>query len=139
MRTFSHSHLLRRAGMSAAVAAAVLLASGCGGGGSADPTAGPTTGTASPTAVGVVVNVTGTEYSFAPTQLKASAGLTTIRFTNNGAMGHDFVIDALNLHVMARPGKTAEATVTLKPGTYVAYCSVPGHRQSGMQGTLIVS
>ena len=139
MRTSSHGHFPGRAGMSAVVAATALIVSGCGGGGGADPTAGPTTGTASPTAAGVVVNITGTEYSFAPKQLKASAGPTTFRLTNNGAMEHDFVIDALHLHVMARPGKTAGTTVTLKPGTYVVYCSVPGHRQSGMQGTLIVS
>jgi len=30
-------------------------------------------------------------------------------------------------------------SVTLKPGKYVFYCNVPGHRQGGMQGTLTVS
>jgi uncharacterized cupredoxin-like copper-binding protein len=30
-------------------------------------------------------------------------------------------------------------TLNLKPGTYTFYCSVPGHRQSGMEGTLHVS
>jgi uncharacterized cupredoxin-like copper-binding protein len=30
-------------------------------------------------------------------------------------------------------------TVTLKPGTYTYYCSVPGHRSGGMQGKLVVS
>lgn len=132
-------HCLRRTSVPAAAAAAVLLASGCGGGGSADPAGGPTTGTGSPAAVGVVLNLTGTEYSFGPSPLKASAGLTTIRFTNKGAMEHDFVINALGVKLVAQPGKTAEATVTLKPGTYKSYCSVPGHRQSGMQGTLTVS
>ncbi|MEJ7764565.1 MAG: cupredoxin domain-containing protein [Acidimicrobiales bacterium] len=86
-----------------------------------------------------MLNVTGSEYSFAPSALKASAGPTTIRFTNSGAMEHDLVIDALHVHLNAKPGKTAEATVTLTPGTYEAYCSVPGHRQSGMQGKLTVS
>lgn len=138
MRTFSLSHFLRRARMPAAVAAAVLLASGCGGG-SAGPAAEPTTSTGSPSAAGVVLTLTGTEYSFAPSELKASAGKTTIRFTNKGAMEHDFVIRALDVHLVAQPGKTAEVTVTLEPGTYKSTCSVPGHSQSGMQGTLTVS
>ena len=142
MRAFSLSHNLRRAGMPAAVAA-VLLASGCGGGGTTDPAAGPaagsTTSAGSSAAVGVVLDVTGAEYSFAPKALKASAGPTTIRFTNKGAVEHDFVIKALGVKLVAQPGKTAEATVTLKPGTYKSYCSVPGHSQSGMQGTLVVS
>ena len=86
-----------------------------------------------------MVNVTGTEYTFAPSTLKVSAGRTTFRFTNRGATEHDFRIDALHIHLVAQPGETAEATVTLKPGTYESYCSVPGHRQSGMHGTVTVS
>ena len=131
--------IIRRASMPAAVAAAVLLVGGCGGAVSEAPKAGPPTSTGSPTAAGVVLNVTGSEYSFAPSALKASAGPTTIRFTNGGAMEHDLVIDALNVHLNAKPGETAEATVTLRPGTYEAYCSIPGHSQSGMQGKLTVS
>ena len=122
-----------------AVVAVVLLASGCGAS-AADPAAGPTaTSAGSPAAVGVVLDLTGTEYSFSPSAAKASAGKTTIRFTNKGAMEHDFVIKALNVKLVAQPGKTAEVTVVLKPGTYESHCSVPGHSQSGMQGTLIVS
>jgi uncharacterized cupredoxin-like copper-binding protein len=30
-------------------------------------------------------------------------------------------------------------TVDLKPGKYAFYCSVPGHRQGGMQGTLAIA
>jgi uncharacterized cupredoxin-like copper-binding protein len=33
---------------------------------------------------------------------------------------------------------TTSFNVTLKTGTYTYYCSVPGHRQAGMQGTLTV-
>ena len=138
MRTLARHRIHRRAGMPAVVAV-VLLASGCGAS-AADPAAGPTaTSAASPAAVGVVLDLTGTEYSFSPSAAKASAGKTTIRFTNKGAMEHDFVIKALNVKLVAQPGKTAEVTVVLKPGTYESHCSVPGHSQSGMQGTLIVS
>lgn len=138
MQTLARRRILRRAGMPAVVAV-VLLASGCGAG-AADPAAGPTaTSTGSPAAVGVVLDLTGTEYSFAPSAAKAAAGKTTIRFTNKGAQEHDFVIKALNVKLVAQPGKTAEVTVDLKPGTYESHCSVPGHSQSGMQGTLIVS
>lgn len=137
MRTLARHHILRRAGMPAVVAA-VLLASGCGAG-AADPAAGPTaTSTGSPAAAGVVLDLTGTEYSYSPPTAKAAAGRTTIRFTNKGTMEHDFVIDALNVKLAAKPGKTAEATVTLKPGTYKYYCTIPGHLQSGMQGKLMV-
>lgn len=138
MRTLARHHILRRAGIPAVVAA-VLLASGCGAG-AADPAAGPAaTSTGSPAAAGVVLDLTGTEYSFSPSAAKASAGKTMIRFTNKGAMEHDFVIKALNVKLVAQPGKTAEVTVVLKPGTYQSHCSVPGHSQSGMQGTLTVS
>jgi len=36
-------------------------------------------------------------------------------------------------------GGSRKLTLTLKPGTYTFYCSVPGHRQAGMEGTLRVS
>jgi uncharacterized cupredoxin-like copper-binding protein len=35
-------------------------------------------------------------------------------------------------------GGSSQVSATLKPGTYTYYCSVPGHRQAGMQGTLTV-
>jgi len=121
-----------------AVAAAALLVAGCGGG-SAGQESGQTTSAGSPTASDLVVNVVGTEYSFAPSASKVSPGETTIRFTNSGAMEHDLVIDALHVHLTAQPGKSAQTTVTLEPGTYKVYCSVPGHRESGMQGKVTVS
>jgi uncharacterized cupredoxin-like copper-binding protein len=143
MRTFSAGQPLRRLGMPAMVVA-VLLASGCGGGSSAGQHASTMSSGAmksmSPTpAPGEVLSLTGTEYSFAPMAMVAKAGRTTIRFTNKGAMEHDFTIDSLKVHLSAQPGKSAEVTVVLKPGTYQSHCAVPGHSQSGMHGTLTVS
>lgn len=137
-RTSGLGHILRHAGMPAAVTAALLLTSGCGGGEPADPSAGPATSPGSPAAPGVVLTVTGAEYMFAPTALTATPGRTTIRFTNKGAMEHDFSIKGLGVNLTAQPGKTVETTVTLTPGTYKTYCSIAGHSQSGMHGTLAV-
>ena len=134
MTPLSLGHFLRRASMPAA-AAAVLVVAGCGGG-SADTGTGSQQSQA-PDAV--VLTVSGTEYSFTPSTLKASAGKTTIRFTNKGAVEHDFTVGGLGVRITAQPGKTAQATVTLKPGTYKTHCSVIGHSQSGMNGTLTVS
>ena len=36
-------------------------------------------------------------------------------------------------------GGTSKVTADLKPGKYEFYCSVPGHEQAGMKGTLTVS
>lgn len=141
-RAFGLNDKLWRRSAPAAVAAALLLVGGCGGGGGGDTAAkdpAPKPSTTAPAAAGVVLNVSGGEYSFTPSKLKASAGATTIRFKNSGAVEHDFKIDALHVHLVAQPGKTAETTVTLKPGTYKSECSVPGHSQSGMHGTLTVS
>ena len=138
VRPFSPQGILRPAIITAAVATFVLFAGGCGGGTAAND-AGPTMSTGTPSAASVVLNLTGTEYAFTPSVLKATPGKTTIRFTNKGAVEHDFTIEALGVHLTAQPGKTAEATVTLAPGTYKSSCSVPGHEQSGMRGTLTVS
>lgn len=52
---------------------------------------------------------------------------------------HDFVIDDLDAHVTADAGETAVGGFTAdEPGRYAYYCSVEGHREAGMEGTLVV-
>jgi uncharacterized cupredoxin-like copper-binding protein len=36
------------------------------------------------------------------------------------------------------PGKSGKLTLTLKPGTYILFCNVPGHYTAGMWATLTV-
>jgi plastocyanin len=84
----------------------------------------------------------GDELMFDTDQLNAKAGNVTVKFTNNSALTHDVVlIDQSNKVLGQTPtfdGGTKSFNVTLKAGTYTYYCSVPGHRQAGMQGTLTV-
>jgi len=74
--------------------------------------------------------------------LKGSAGKITIDFTNDSDVGHDVTIargpTKLGGTKVITKSK-ASVTVDLKPGKYAFYCSVPGHRQGGMQGTLAVA
>jgi plastocyanin len=74
--------------------------------------------------------------------LNAKAGKVTIAFTNASQIGHDVTIakgptKLAGTNVITN--SKASVSVTLKPGAYVFYCSVPGHRQAGMQGSLTVT
>ena len=77
---------------------------------------------------------------FDPDTLTASPG-QEIHVINEGVMQHDFIIDELDMATdLLNNGD--EQTVTVPddaaPGEYTYYCSVPGHRESGMEGTLTV-
>jgi plastocyanin len=79
---------------------------------------------------------------FDKTSLSASAGKVTIDFTNKAPEGHNVTIASSGGAVIgATPtftGGSKTVTVNLKPGTYTFFCSVPGHEQGGMKGTLVV-
>jgi plastocyanin len=74
--------------------------------------------------------------------LAAKAGKVTLNFTNNSAISHNVVLVNSASRVVGQTptfdGGAKSFSATLKPGTYTYYCSVPGHRQAGMQGTLTV-
>lgn len=78
------------------------------------------------------------EFSEAPTT--AEAGEATIALDNQGGAPHDVTFEELGDEVVveAAGGETAEDTVDLDAGTYTYYCSVSGHREAGMEGTLEV-
>jgi FtsP/CotA-like multicopper oxidase with cupredoxin domain len=69
----------------------------------------------------------------------AGPGLVNFVVSNTGAIEHDFTIDIPKVKIAPRPGQRATGAVTFeKPGTYSFYCSLPGHREAGMEGKLIV-
>jgi len=72
----------------------------------------------------------------------AEAGKVNIDFTNPQPLTHDVAIEDSAGKTVGKTELIAEgsdsAVVDLKPGTYTFYCSVPGHREAGMEGTLTV-
>jgi len=76
------------------------------------------------------------------TSLTAKAGKVSIDFTNMASEGHNVTVEsASGAKVGATPtfqGGSKTLSLNLKPGTYKFFCSVPGHRMAGMEGTLTV-
>jgi uncharacterized cupredoxin-like copper-binding protein len=80
------------------------------------------------------------EFFFDPDTVTAQAGTTEIIIDNSGGMvEHDFNLDELDIEIYADPGDTVSEVVNLQTGTYDFYCSIPGHREAGMEGTLTVN
>jgi uncharacterized cupredoxin-like copper-binding protein len=58
---------------------------------------------------------------------------------NAGKIEHDLAIKGGPKTALIQPGGTAKLTVTLKPGKYHLYCTVPGHEQAGMKVDITLS
>ncbi len=82
------------------------------------------------------------QLKFSTTSLAAKAGKVSIDFTNMSPLAHNMTIESSAHKILgATPtfqGGTKTLTLDLKPGTYKFFCSVPGHRMAGMEGTLTV-
>ncbi|HEX4805687.1 MAG TPA: plastocyanin/azurin family copper-binding protein [Conexibacter sp.] len=74
----------------------------------------------------------------------ATAGALTIESRNAAAVPHDIAIQqgtngkVLAVGATVSNGGVSRISVNLRPGTYTFYCTLPGHRQAGMHGTLTV-
>ena len=95
----------------------------------------PTTAAA---AAAKTVKVSETEFKITmPSTL--TAGKYTFEAENDGKIEHDLAIKGGPKTKLIQPGDKAELSVTLKPGKYHFYCSVPGHEQAGMKIDVTVS
>jgi uncharacterized cupredoxin-like copper-binding protein len=111
-----------------------LALAACGGNGGTGTTAAPTT---TPGPSPQEVNFIATEFQFDPSEVTVSAGSpVTIKLVNEGVLEHDLVIDGFTFDLLVQPGEEATETVTFDAGTYVFWCTIPGHREAGMEGTL---
>lgn len=134
--------------------ALVLVA--CGGGNADEEAAGEQ-----------VLTVTARDIEFGTDRIEVAAGVPVVlTLQNEGALDHDFSIvhiplsgevigaeeaeemeghdmsmdaEELDVHVSAAAGESATITFTpSEPGEYEYVCTVPGHEESGMGGTLVV-
>jgi uncharacterized cupredoxin-like copper-binding protein len=129
--------------VAATMTAAVLTAGGEGGKAQAEPATTPGAAPAAPAGSSTLALAAdpsgGLSYDKRAATLKA--GPATIRLVNRSPLPHNVTIGQGAKVVAATKtvtGATTTTTATLSPGRYVFYCSVDGHRQAGMQGTLTV-
>jgi uncharacterized cupredoxin-like copper-binding protein len=84
----------------------------------------------------------GGELAYTTTSATAKAGKVTVEFNNPQSLTHDVAIEGKDGKVVGKTELIASGsdstTVNLKPGTYHFFCTVPGHREAGMEGTLTV-
>ena len=110
------------------VALALLAACGGSSGGSGAPAGS--------------IQVTMTEYKFAPSTISAPSGKLVFWLVNSGTTQHDMAIrnssgTTLATSELVSAGDQKEFDVNnLAAGTYTFYCTQPGHESSGMKGTL---
>jgi plastocyanin len=82
------------------------------------------------------------QLAYTTTTATAKAGDVTVDFNNPQGLEHDVAIEDSSGKVVGQTELVSEgstsAPVKLKPGTYHFFCTVPGHREAGMEGTLTV-
>jgi uncharacterized cupredoxin-like copper-binding protein/mono/diheme cytochrome c family protein len=77
--------------------------------------------------------------AFNPNKITVKANTPTkITLTNKGAIEHTFTVADLGIDERLAPVETKEITINAAAGTYEFVCSVPGHAQAGMVGTLTI-
>src|SRR5262245_21395368 len=143
---------MRRASAVACVAAlAALGLAACGGGGDNNDTTAAATPPATTATTGGgggggstvdISTPSGSDLAFDQKDVSAKAGTVTIDCDNKQSLQHDVKVEdssgaELGGTDLVSSG-TATATVDLQSGSYTFFCSVPGHREAGMEGTLTV-
>ncbi|HWV23799.1 MAG TPA: cupredoxin domain-containing protein [Thermomicrobiales bacterium] len=104
---------------------------------SASPAASPM---ATPQAGGDVFEVDAIDIDYSVKEIKAKAETdVTIKLVNKGVLEHDLHIDKLDLTTkLLKPGEEDEIVVNAPAGEYDYWCTVAGHKESGMAGKLIL-
>jgi len=80
------------------------------------------------------------DFTLTPSVIDVAAG-TDLLLSNAGANQHDLVVDGTDVtsHLLEPGAAGTLDSSQLAPGTYVIYCSITGHREAGMEGTLTIT
>lgn len=76
--------------------------------------------------------------AFVTAKAEAPAGPLTIKSLNESSVPHNIAIEDGEEGAVVSGGGTSEVKADLKPGEYTFLCTVPGHADGGMKGTLTV-
>jgi nitrite reductase (NO-forming) len=75
---------------------------------------------------------------FSPNEIETTEGEVALTLNNLDPFPHDVTIDELDVRLLVDANASITASFTAPPGIYEFYCSIPGHREAGMVGTLTV-
>lgn len=93
-----------------------------------------------PAATGAETVFVANKFAHDPAAGFGPTGEITITLVNEGAIFHNLLIEEVRGFVLdADSGVTSSTQVELDEGVYTIFCSVPGHRDAGMEGTLAIS
>ncbi|HWB71291.1 MAG TPA: plastocyanin/azurin family copper-binding protein [Egibacteraceae bacterium] len=91
---------------------------------------------------GEVVRFVAQQLAFSEAPSQVPAGQLAFELDNQSGLPHNVTIEGVNNDepiVEARGNENNTASTQLEPGSYTYYCSVPGHREAGMEGQLTVA
>ncbi len=108
-------------------------------GGSVSTASGATATAAAPVEHSQVVAVELGDLFISPSPIVAGNGPLTLTVKNTGGIQHDLAIEGGTQTPLVNPGTSVDLDVgTLDAGTYIVFCTVPGHREGGMEGSLVI-
>jgi len=120
-----------------------------------------------PSAEPAEITIVASDFAYTPSTLEVREGQpVNLRLQNDGSLEHDLSLaglpiaegsvaatpesghdmshlhtdGALSVHLSAQPRQTAIVSFTpTEPGSYRFICTIPGHQEAGMIGTLMVT
>lgn len=125
------------------LATLILLLAACGGGDAGSGASAPVgeSGDAAAPPAAQDITILGKDIAYEPTEISGEVGQPlNITLENTGALEHNITWEESDeLFIDTQAGESADGTITFdEAGEYGFYCSVAGHREAGMVGTVTI-